>query len=628
MIAKIKNSGVKWIGNIPTQWTIAPLGRVFYEKQIKNLDGKEKNVLSLSYGKIINRDIESNYGLLPESFNTYQIVDKEDIILRLTDLQNDKRSLRIGYVNGKGIITSAYLCLSLLHNANLNNTEYLYYTLHSYDILKIFYNLGAGVRQSMGYEELKRLPLIVPPLEEQTKIVQYIKSKEEKINHFIQQKQQLIELLKEQRQCVINEAVTKGINPKAKMKASGAEWLGDIPEHWEVRRLKNVSRTISKGTTPSTVGSETTEEGTIRFLRAENLYENRITLSPVFYIDEKTDEILFRSRLETNDVLLVIAGATIGRTGIVTKEMLPANTNQAVCFIRPQNIMADFLLLWMQTTYITSQIWLNATQAAQPNLAMSKISTFYILYPIIKEQHQIVEHIKTETATIDIAIAKAEKEIELIKEYKEAMISEVVMGKIDVKSVEIASATPKKEANWEFKEAVLISVLTDKFGSIQYPLGRKRYTKFSYLFHRHTDNRTEGYLQKAVGPYNPKTKYAGPEKIALQNRYVEGRVNGNYSGFVAGIEISNAKNYFENYWDIEALNWIEQFRKKTNDELELYTTVDKAMVELAENKKVINLQTVKLVIDEHPEWKPKLERDIFSDKNIIGAIEFLKQLFI
>ncbi|MBI3141546.1 MAG: restriction endonuclease subunit S [Bacteroidetes bacterium] len=215
-------------------------------------------------------------------------------------------------------------------------------------------------------------------------------------------------------------------------KETGFNWMPVIPENWELRRLKNVSKTISKGTTPSTIGSETAEEGTIIFLRAENLYENKITLTPTFYIDQETDQVLFRSRLETNDVLLVIAGATLGRTGIVTEEILPANTNQAVCFIRPDNIYPEFLRLWMQTNFITAEIWLNATQAALPYLAIGKIATFYILYPPIAEQKQIVSHIKTETTNKGTAIAKAEREIELIREYKEAMIAEVVMGRRNI----------------------------------------------------------------------------------------------------------------------------------------------------------------------------------------------------
>jgi hypothetical protein len=256
-----------------------------------------------------------------------------------------------------------------------------------------------------------------------------------------------------------------------------------------------------------------------------------------------------------------------------------------------------------------------------------KYSTIEITDLPLSEQTKIAKHIKSNTK-IDRTIAQAEKEIELIKEYKEAMIAEAVMGKVNIKEAKAAqSITAKKEANWEFKEAVLISVLTDKFGSEQYPLGRKRYTKYSYLFHRHTDNKTEGYLKKAAGPYNPKTKYGGPEKIALQNKYVSEVQNGNLSGFVASDKIEDARNYFGNYWNTESLNWLEQLRYKKNDELELYATVDKAMVELAESNKDINLQLVKQIIDEHPEWKPKLERDIFSDDNIAKAMEFLNNFF-
>lgn len=264
-------------------------------------------------------------------------------------------------------------------------------------------------------------------------IVTYIKAKSKKIKHFIQKKQAFIELLKEQRQAIISRAVIKGINPDVTLKDSGIQWLGDIPEHWEVRRIKNISSVISKGTTPSTMGADTVENGSIRFLKAENLYSNNISLEPSFFIDEETDEILFRSRLEMNDVLIVIAGATLGRTGIVTEEVLPANTNQAICFIRPKEVNSEFLQMWLQTPYISSLIWLNATQAAQPNLAMGKIAEFKILYPPINEQQEVVEFIKAETLTIDTAISKAEKEIELIKEYREAMIAEAVLGKLDVK---------------------------------------------------------------------------------------------------------------------------------------------------------------------------------------------------
>jgi type I restriction enzyme, S subunit len=205
--AILKDSGIPWIKDIPAHWDVMPLYGLFYEKQVKNADGAEANVLSLSYGKIIKRNIEENFGLLPESFNTYQIVSTGDIIMRLTDLQNDKRSLRVGLVTQKGIITSAYLCLCFRENQKHNNIEYFYYLLHTYDIYKIFYNLGGGVRQSMGYGDLKRMPMLVPPRQEQDRIVALIKTQEGKIDNAIAKAEKEIELMREYKRAMTTEAV-------------------------------------------------------------------------------------------------------------------------------------------------------------------------------------------------------------------------------------------------------------------------------------------------------------------------------------------------------------------------------------------------------------------------------------
>ena len=143
-------------------WSVKPLFGVASTESIKNMDGNVTNVLSLSYGNIIRRNIEENFGLLPESFNTYQIVNPGELILRLTDLQNDKRSLRVGQVKEKGIITSAYLKL-VAKNQSINDI-YLYRLLHSYDTTKVFYGMGGGLRQSMKFEEMRRLPILVPSI--------------------------------------------------------------------------------------------------------------------------------------------------------------------------------------------------------------------------------------------------------------------------------------------------------------------------------------------------------------------------------------------------------------------------------------------------------------------------------
>jgi type I restriction enzyme S subunit len=206
---KLKPSGVDWVNNIPEQWMTLPAFVNLKEQQISNKGMIDNNLLSLSYGKIIRKDIDTTSGLLPESFETYQIVHKGNIILRLTDLQNDKNSLRVGLVEETGIITSAYLCLKSAENIL---PEYAYKLLYTYDILKVFYNMGGGVRQSLKYTELKWLPIILPPIEEQEKIILFLNSKIDKIDSIIRKIEQQIEKVKEYRQVLISNAVTGKID--------------------------------------------------------------------------------------------------------------------------------------------------------------------------------------------------------------------------------------------------------------------------------------------------------------------------------------------------------------------------------------------------------------------------------
>ncbi len=205
---KMKESGIQWVGKIPKHWKIAPLfTKLFQQKKINEVF-LERNVLSLSYGKIVKRDINTNFGLLPKSFGTYQIVDPEDIILRLTDLQNDKKSLRVGYVGQRGIITSAYLCLKAIGIY----PRYAYLLLHHYDIMKVFYNFGAGVRQSMSFDDLRRFPLVLPPISEQKKIVSYIDHKILQVDKAIQSFNEEVEILKEYRKSLVSTVVTGKAN--------------------------------------------------------------------------------------------------------------------------------------------------------------------------------------------------------------------------------------------------------------------------------------------------------------------------------------------------------------------------------------------------------------------------------
>ena len=203
--AEFKNTGLDWLGVIPKHWETLPFFAAFKEKYIKNDKQSEYDVLSLSYGKIVKRKLEDNFGLLPESFDTYQMVSPGDYIFRLTDMQNDHKSLRVGLSKINGIITSAYLNV----RARISiDEDFAFYLLHSYDLSKIIYTLGGGVRQSIGFAEMKRIPILIPPVQEQKEIVKYIKTETGRIDDLILRIQKEIELVKEYKKSLIAEVVT------------------------------------------------------------------------------------------------------------------------------------------------------------------------------------------------------------------------------------------------------------------------------------------------------------------------------------------------------------------------------------------------------------------------------------
>lgn len=203
--APMKDSGISWVGEIPAKWAVLPIYCVYGERKRKNVFGTEQNLLSLSYGKVIRKDINTNGGLLPSNYNGYNIIEKNDIIIRPTDLQNDRTSLRTGLVKEHGIITSAYIALK---PKNRVSSKFYHYLLHSYDVKKVFYNMGNGVRQGLNYGEFAKLMVYYPPLDEQQEIADYLDNKCAEIEQIIADKKTQIETLDGYKKSLIYEYVT------------------------------------------------------------------------------------------------------------------------------------------------------------------------------------------------------------------------------------------------------------------------------------------------------------------------------------------------------------------------------------------------------------------------------------
>lgn len=280
----------------------------------------------------------------------------------------------------------------------------------------------------------------------------------------------------------------------------------------------------------------------------------------------------------------------------------------------------------------------NSVKATVDSLRLPTFQNFEIRMPQTVAEQTAIAAILSD---MDAEITTLEAKLTKARQVKQGMMHNLLTGKIRLERQAIAKGeqhvpmsgdsvaknTTEKPHNWAINEAVVISMLADRFGKPDFPLGRKRYTKLSYLLHRKAEREAQGYLKKAAGPYNPKTKYAGPEKIAQEKGYVRYHDTGKYKGFIAAENIEQAKAYFAKWYGAEIAAWLEQFRRSSNDELERLATVDMAMQELHRQGKTGDVAGVRALIASEPEWLQKLERTVFSDAGIAAAIAQSQTLF-
>ena len=220
-----------WIKRIPQHWNEASLSALFFEHKAKNKGLINRNLLSLSYGKIIRKDISKGSGLTPDSYETYNVISENDIVLRLTDLQNDHKSLRTAISRENGIVTSAYITLRC--RSDEYNIKYLHFFMHAFDAHKCFYSMGDGIRQNLSYDGIRRIKFSIPPRDEQDQIVRFLGWKASEMALFIKEKRSEIDLLVELKNSMICAAAIHGTHPKARCHDCSVEWIHTIPAHWD-----------------------------------------------------------------------------------------------------------------------------------------------------------------------------------------------------------------------------------------------------------------------------------------------------------------------------------------------------------------------------------------------------------
>lgn len=425
MARKMKDSGIEWIGEIPEGWEIKYFVQLFSQVKSKNIGLREKNLLSLSYGKIKQKSIETVGGLLPDNFEGYNIIDRNDIVLRLTDLQNDQHSLRVGLSHERGIITSAY-CSIRVRGAESPN--YLYYYLHTFDIAKGFYGMGSGVRQGLNWDGLKYIKILLPPQHEQDRISVFLNQKTLEIDSMLSKTISSIEEYKKLKQAVITQAVTKGVRGEREMKDSGVEWIGAIPKDWEIKRLKSFCTIVDcKNRTPDVF-----PDGKYTVVRTTCIKDCSFSYEGSYQTDTTNFKAwTLKGQPHKGDIFFT-REAPVGEACLV-----PNADNlcmgQRVMFFRPEdNSDARYIMYSIYGPLVREYIASKNSGSTVGHLKLGQVACIPIFYCPPLEQKEIADYLDAKCAEIDRLIAKKEQLVKELEGYKKSLIYEVVTGKREV----------------------------------------------------------------------------------------------------------------------------------------------------------------------------------------------------
>ncbi len=431
MSKPMKDSGIAWIGKVPEHWTVAPVRSVLKEVTAKNIFGKETTALQFRYGTIVEKDnfdaAEDEY--VARTIRNYTLIYPGVLVLNGLNLNYDFVTKRVALSRLKGAITSAYITITPI-NTHALMPEFVEYLFKSYDAKMAFHGMGEGVRKILNFNELKRQPIIYPTYTEQKRIVQVLDKKCAEIDTLSNSIQQQIDTLEQYKRAVITETVTKGLNPSAPMKDSGIPWVGKVPAHWDLNKLKYVTTKLERGTAPDYTDEELTR------------VVNQATFSRGFF---NATDIKFstkpasgsRGLLQKHDVLLAsTGGGVLGKTHFFEEaETYVADSHITIARANIKHILPKLLYYLFFINFETFNALMTKGSTNQTELQALDLANMFIPVPPMSEQKQILHSLDKHTQTIDGAIHAKQQQLEKLEQYKKATIFEYVTGKKQVPEV-------------------------------------------------------------------------------------------------------------------------------------------------------------------------------------------------
>ena len=414
MARKMKDSGIEWIGEIPEGWEIGQIGQLYSERRTKVSD-KDYPPLSVTMKGILP---QLSTAAKTDAHDDRKLVCKGDFAI---NSRSDRRG-SCGISEQDGSIS---LINTVLQPRGEMNPGYYNWLFHTSMFADEFYKWGHGIVDDLwttGWSDMKKIGVPVPSKCEQKQLAEHLNFECSNIDTILSKTRSSIEEYKKLKQAVITQAVTKAIHD-------------DFGNPSKFRKLRSLCDVLSKGTTPKDIETQNDEFYCIRYLKSENIVSNQLNLNPTFFITAETNNSLERSKLNSGDILFVIAGASIGKVAITTADFLPANTNQAVAFIRLSSsyqYATKYIWYFLQSDVVKQLIALSAVQSAQPNLSLEDLGAMRLPLPDQMGCLKITDYLDAKCAEIDRLIAKKEQLVKELESYKKSLIYEVVTGKREV----------------------------------------------------------------------------------------------------------------------------------------------------------------------------------------------------
>lgn len=416
-----KDSGVQWIGEIPSHWDTKRIASLFTGRAETNSDFKYRHAFKFYYGTLVPKNEIGDGEEYRDTYIKYSVIEKNDILINGLNLNYDFVSQRVAIAPSDGIITSAYIVVRPREGTNAQYYNYLFKTM---DNMKMFHGMGTGIRLTLSFDELKKQIVLLPPLPEQEKIVSFLEEKTSKIDAYIVEKEKEIQLLEELKQKTIADAVTKGLNPDAKMKDSGISWIEDIPEHWETRRAKFMFKKNKRERRPEDEVITCFRDGQVTFRKNRRLTG--------FTESEKYDGY---QGIRKGDLVIHQMDAFAGSIGVSDSDGMGTSVYHCCTPTGDYNVYYYAYLIRQMALSGFIQSLYKGIRERSSDFSFPVFGNQYLIIPPSNEQQAIVAYIEEKCEKIDKLASELQSEIDYLKEYKQRLIADCVTGQVNVQNV-------------------------------------------------------------------------------------------------------------------------------------------------------------------------------------------------